>query len=208
MRDILELVLVLSIICLVAALSLAKVYDITKEPIALQKRLARLQTINAVLPPHDNEPDKNTVQVSLDAQGNEGGKVAARTADGSRTKTGAVLVYRGLKGDHVSGVAFEMKSLGFGGEVGVMIGLDPNGIIRGIEITSMNETPGLGARVAEPAFKQQFQGKSLNVTHFKVKKDGGDFDQVTGATITPRAVVQAVKNGLEFYQKHKESIIQ
>jgi len=200
MRDILELVVVLSIICIAAAFSLAKVYDITKEPIALQKRLARLQTVNAVLPAHDNEPDQNAVRVPLDTPDGKKGT--------SKAKNNEVLVYKGMQGGQLTGVAFEMTETGYGGEIGIMIGLDPDGVIRGVEITSMSETPGLGAKVTEPAFKQQFQGKSLEGVRFQVKKDGGDFDQVSGATVSPRAVVKAVREGLEFYQKHKEAIIQ
>jgi len=207
MRDILELVVVLGIICVVAAFSLAKVYDITKDPIARQERLARLQTVNAVLPPHDNEPDRNTVQIPLDTANDTKGKDADAKAD---TKAGkkTVLVYKALQGGQVTGVAFEMSATGYGGDIGVMMGLAPDGTVKGIEITSMSETPGLGAKVTTPSFKQQFQGKSLQNTRFNVKKDGGDFDQISGATISPRAVVKAVREGLEFYQKHKEAIIQ
>ncbi len=160
MRDILELVVVLSIICIAAAFSLAKVYDITKEPIALQKRLARLQTVNAVLPPHNNEPDQDTVQVPLDTSNGSKGTGKARNK--------AVLIYKGIQDGRITGVAFEMTETGYGGEIGIMIGLDPDGIIRGVEITSMSETPGLGAKVTEPAFKQQFQGKSLQGARFQV----------------------------------------
>jgi len=192
MRDILEMIIVLSTICVMAAISLAKVYDLTKEPIASQRRLARLQMINGVLAPHDNEPDQSAVQIPLD------------TNDG---KNRSVLVYRGFQNGKLTGVAFEMTALGYGGQIGVMIGLDPDGTIRGIEITSMNETPGLGAKITEPQFKEQFQGRSLVNARFKVKKDGGDFDQIAGATISPRAVVQAVREGLELYRKHKEAIV-
>jgi electron transport complex protein RnfG len=199
MRDILELVLVLGIICIVAAFSLARVYDITKDPIAQQNRLARLQIVNGVLPPHDNEPDRNTVQIPLDA-----------AHDGNNEKTGArtVLIYKGLQNGQLTGVAFEMSAMGYGGQIGIMMGMAPDGTIKGVEITSMTETPGLGAKITVPSFKQQFEGKSLQNTRFQVKKDNGDFDQIAGATISPRAVVKAVREGLEFYQKHKEAIIQ
>jgi electron transport complex protein RnfG len=203
MKDILELVVVLGIICIVAAFSLAKVYDITKDPIARQQRLARLQTVNAVLPPHDNEPDRNTVQIPLDTAKDTRGK-----EDKAKAGKKTVLIYKGLSGGQVTGVAFEMSAAGYGGNIGIMMGLAPDGTVKGIEITSMSETPGLGAKVTTPSFKQQFQGKSLQNTRFNVKKDGGDFDQISGATISPRAVVKAVREGLEFYQKHKEAIIQ
>jgi len=203
MRDILEMVIVLGIICVVAAFSLARVYDITKDPIARQQRLARMQAVNAVLPPHDNEPDRDAVQIPLDTstdtRANEGNARA-----GSKT----VLVYKGLQSGKLNGVAFEMSAAGYGGDIKVMMGLGIDGTINGIEIVSMSETPGLGAKVTAPVFKKQFQGKSLQNARFNVKKDGGDFDQISGATISPRAVVKAVREGLEFYQKQREAIIQ
>ena len=193
MRDILELVIVLTAICIVAGISLAKVYDITKEPIAEQRRIARMRAVKAVLPPHDNEPDQNTVRIPWEKE---------------KGKEENILIYKGLQNDQVTGLAFEMANMGFGGELRIMIGLHLNGTIQGIEITKMAETPGLGAKVTEPKFKQQFQGKSLHNCRFNLKKDGGDLDQVTGATISPRAVVQAVSNGLELYEQGKDKILQ
>ncbi|MGA1874257.1 MAG: RnfABCDGE type electron transport complex subunit G [bacterium] len=193
MRDILELIVVLTAICLIAALGLAKVNDITKEPIALQKRIAKMQAVKAVLPPHDNEPDQHTVDIT------------SQTAGG---KEDTVVVYRGMQDGRVTGLAFEMTSLGFGGPITLMMGLHTDGTIQGIEIISMSETPGLGARITEPNFKGQFQGKSLQTSRIQLKKDGGDLDQVTGATISPRAVVQAVRNGLEWYGTHSRQILQ
>ena len=192
MRDIVELVVVLTAICLISALGLAKVYDITKEPIALQKRIAKMQAVEAVLPPHDNEPDQHTVDIT------------SQTAAG---KEDTVVVYRGMQDGRVTGLAFEMASMGFGGPITLMLGLYTDGTIQGVEITDMTETPGLGARITEPDFKRQFQGKSLQANRIRLKKDGGDLDQITGASISPRAVVQAVRNGLEWYEKHSDQIL-
>ncbi|MGA1795295.1 MAG: RnfABCDGE type electron transport complex subunit G [bacterium] len=190
MRDILRLIVVLTLVCVVAAIALAKVYDFTKEPIAEQRRLARLKAVEAVLPEHDNQPDENTVTVNL--------------ASGESR-----MVYLGFSGDGISGVAFEISnSEGYGGEIVAMLGLDPNGVIQGVEIVRHSETPGLGAKVTLPEFRSQFVGKSLVNATFAVKKDGGDFDQVTGATTSPRAIVKAIRQGLELFQAHRDEIIQ
>lgn len=190
MRDIIRLVVVLTLICVAAAISLAKVYDYTKEPIAQQRRLAKLKAIEAVLPEHDNQPDQDTQEFDV---------------GGDRTR----IVYLGLAGGKVIGLAFEIKSLeGYGGEIVAMLGIDPNGAISGVEIVKLAETPGLGAKIANPDFRSQFLGKSLRNTRFMLKKDGGDIDQVTGATISPRAIVNALKEGLEFFDAHRSEIFE
>jgi electron transport complex protein RnfG len=189
MRDIIRLVVVLTLVCIVAAIALAKVYDFTKEPIAQQRRLARLRAVEAVLPEHDNQPDQDTVDLRLDDEAMQ-------------------LVYLGLSQGQVRGFAFEVKNNeGYGGEIAAMLGVDPNGSIYGVEVVRHGETPGLGAKITTPEFISQFRGKSLSNTHFMLKKDGGDLDQVTGATISPRAIVKAIQEGLDFFEKYQQEIL-
>ena len=88
-----------------------------------------------------------------------------------------------------------------------MVGVDPNGVITGVEVISHSETPGLGSKITEPQFLGLFPGRSLSNTHWAVKKDGGDIDQITGATISPRAVVAAIYTGLEDFSAHREDIL-
>ena len=88
-----------------------------------------------------------------------------------------------------------------------MVGMDPEGTVAGIEILTHNETPGLGDKITLPVFKDTFAGKNLQNADWRVKKDGGEFDQITGATISPRAVVGAVRRGLEFYHEHRDEIL-
>jgi electron transport complex protein RnfG len=190
MREIVRLIVVLTLFCVVGALALAKVHDVTKEPIALQRRLAKLRAVEAVLPEHDNDLDKSALTFDLG-----GGNAAA--------------VYIGTSKGIVTGFAFEVKSdKGYSGDIVAMLGLDPNGAIYGVEVIKMSETPGLGAKITTPEFRLQFKGKSLNNTRFMLKKDGGDMDQVTGATISPRALVKAIRDGLEFFASHKEAIME
>jgi electron transport complex protein RnfG len=124
----------------------------------------------------------------------------------------ALTIYRGTEGNQVSALAYEIVGSGYAGEVRLILGLDAQGEILGVRVLSHAETPGLGDKIeAEKSdwiFK--FNGLSLsNPTeeHWGVKKDGGQFDQFSGATITPRGVVQAIKGGLEFFEGHKTELL-
>ena len=83
----------------------------------------------------------------------------------------------------------------------------PDGKVYGVDILNQKETPGLGAKVAQKTFTQQFQGKGLEKSRWDVKKMKGDFDQVTAATISSRSVIEGVKEGLSLYQKHADQIL-
>jgi electron transport complex protein RnfG len=194
MKDILRLIIVLTCICVASAMALAKIYDLTKGPIAHQKRLEVLRAIKTVLPPYDNEPDRDTVKLSMgiDKKGEE--------IQG--------VFYRGRKGSYLIGVAFRViSSEGYGGNIEVMVGLVPDGKIHGIEVLSHLETPGLGAKIREAKFKDRFKNRTLSNTTWAVKKDAGDIDGITGATISSRAVIDAIKEGLEFYRDHEVAIV-
>lgn len=194
MKDILRLIVVLTSLCIVSAIALAKIYDLTKGPIAHQKRLEVLRAIKTVLPPYDNEPDRDMVQLPM--------KIGKR---GNETQE---MFYRGRKAGRLIGVAFKVTSPeGYGGNIEVMVGLLPNGIINGVEVLSHLETPGLGAKIREAKFKDRFKKRNLSNTKWAVKKDAGDIDGITGATISSRAVIKAVKEGLEFYRDHEANIV-
>lgn len=194
MRDILKLVIILGLFCIISAGILAKVYDVTKGPIAEAKAEEVRRAIKAVLPPYDNQADADFVEKVLgkDRRGND----LVRK------------IYLGKRGESLVGRAFLVVAPdGYGGAIEVMMGVDPAGTITGIEIISHSETPGLGARIGSVetwpgrgSGPGGLIGKSLK-NNLHVKKDGGEIDQITGATISPRAVVKAVRKGLEFYRK-------
>ncbi len=109
------------------------------------------------------------------------------------------------KNDKLYAVALEKSGQGFEGEVGVMVGfkLDTGDLV-GIGITTHSETPGVGSRITEEAFRLQFRGMSKDAV-MKVKKDGGDIDAVTGATFSSRGVAEALRAAVKLYeQNHKE----
>ena len=193
MKDIIRLLLALTLIASVAGLILSQVETATREPIKEQRRLQMLKALRAVLPEFNNSPDTDTIALEngIDKKGNPV----------------QVDFYRGRKDDQLGGTAFKVVAPdGYSGNIFVMVGVKPEGQINGIEILTHAETPGLGSKISEGWFKDQFRGKGLDNADWRVKKDGGEFDQITGATISPRAIVGAVKKGLEFYRDHQSEI--
>jgi len=189
-----RLVLVLTLITAGAGLILSLVETVTREPIAEQRRLETLRALQAVLPQANNSPDQDTVQLV--------------TGKDKRGRDVLRTFFRGRQDGTLSGVAFKVVAPdGYSGNIEIMVGIDPGGTVAGIEILSHAETPGLGDKITLPTFKANFAGKNLQNTDWRVKKDGGAFDQITGATISPRAVVGAVRKGLEFYRDHLDEVL-
>jgi len=184
MKEISKLLVVLAGVCVVAGLILSFVNEATTDARAYQDRLEMLNALNMVLPEHDNEPDKDIMDVS----------------------DVSYYVSR-LKGS-INGIAFITSTeKGYGGLIKIIVGVKPYGEIIGIGILQQKETPGLGAKIEDAWFRDQYKGKTLAVANWAVKKDGGDFDQISGATISPRAVTAAVKDGLEKFAVNKAKIL-
>ncbi|GAB4268370.1 MAG: electron transport complex subunit RsxG [Deferrisomatales bacterium] len=184
MRDIVRMVGVLVAVCAVAAFGLARVHRMTEGPIREAKRQELLRAVRAVLPAFDNAPDAEAVAVD------------------------EVTYYPGRKGGRLTGVAFPVASPeGYAGTIEALVGVDPDGRVSGVVVLSHAETPGLGAKITDPGFLAQFRGKDLAGAKWAVKKDGGDFDQITGATISPRALVQALRRGLERFERARDRVV-
>ena len=161
-----------------------------------QRQLEDLQaTLQQVVPAayYDNDLVRDAVTV------NEGGK--------------PVTVYRARRNGQVQAVCYQVSAPGYGSSAMVMvIGVDRNGVLLGVRVISHAETPGLGDKIelSKSDWILRFNGRSLNdppPAGWAVKKDGGVFDQFTGATITPRALVKAVKGGLEFFAAHRTMLL-
>jgi len=123
-----------------------------------------------------------------------------------------VPVYRGIRDNQVSAVAYRVIGYGYSGEIELIMGLDSDGKILGVRVLSHAETPGLGDKIEDTKsdWILGFNRRSLENTtreQWHVRKDGGDFDQFTGATITPRAVVKAVHGGLDFFRQHRGELL-
>jgi len=117
-------------------------------------------------------------------------------------------IFPGIMADGSKAVAFETKGVGFGGPVGLMVGIDlaTDQIIE-VRVTTHSETPGIGARAKDNLdFVSQFSGLGLD-TNFAVKSDNGDIDAMSGATVTSKGVCVAAAQAKKFYQKLKPEIV-
>ena len=122
-------------------------------------------------------------------------------------------VYMARMDGKVSAVSFRLQALGgYSGAISLIMGVDKEGNVLGVRVISHAETPGLGDKieVSKSSWILSFNGYSLgnlSVDQWAVKKDGGKFDQFSGATITPRAIVNAVHQGLEFFKNHQAELL-
>jgi len=123
-----------------------------------------------------------------------------------------VTVYRGKLQEKINALAWEISTqAGYSGEIRLLLGMKASGEILGVRVLSHAETPGLGDKieVSKDDWILEFNGLSLGnppLEKWKVDKDGGQFDSFSGATITPRAVLQAIEGGLVFF-RDKQSIL-
>ena len=122
------------------------------------------------------------------------------------------LVYRArLGGEPVAAILNSVAPNGYNGRIHLLVGIYVDGSLAGVRVVKHAETPGLGdaIEVRKSPWITGFDGKSLddpNTERWRVKRDGGEFDQFTGATITPRAVVAAVRNALLYYRDNADMI--
>ncbi|MGR9116470.1 MAG: electron transport complex subunit RsxG [Gammaproteobacteria bacterium] len=123
------------------------------------------------------------------------------------------LVYLGRKQGKVNALSFRLiASGGYSGPINLIMGLDKDGKVLGVRVIAHAETPGLGDKieVSKSNWILNFEGHSLQnltIEQWAVKKDGGVFDQFSGATITPRAIVKAVYRGLKFFENHRAELL-
>ncbi len=175
-----NMVLSLTTISVVMALALSFVYQKTKGPIERSKQAKITNAIAEVLPEFDNNPVEDKLSV-------EGEKV---------------IVYRATKnGEWVGSAVKTYTDKGFSGEFILMVGFLPDGSIYNISVIEQKETPGLGTKMGESKFKDQFKQKNPEKNNLTVKKDGGEIDAITASTITSRAFCDAVSRAYEAFKK-------
>jgi electron transport complex protein RnfG len=184
-----NMVLILTIITLFAALTLASVYTYTKEPIALSKIAKQQKAIQQVLPAgFDHLADPVTVE-----DGNES-LVINKAYDKQNNFIGAAIQ--------------SSSSNGYSGKIVVMVGFDASGTIVDYAVLDQKETPGLGTKMVE-WFKtdkgnQSIKGKNAETTNLTVKKDGGEIDAITAATISSRAFLFTIRNAYHAFSLNKD----
>jgi electron transport complex protein RnfG len=186
--------LLLGVFALLASGALAWASNATGAAIAAAEAKDLRDSLAEVLPQGlaDNDFLKDTVELEKEGK--------------------TVTIYRARKEGVVKAALFKVAQRGYAGDIQVLMAVDSAGKTLGVRVLKHSETPGLGDKieVKKDPWVKSFDGKSLadpTPDKWAVKKDGGIFDQFAGATITPRAVVKAVKGGMDFYAEHRKEIL-
>ena len=166
----------LLIISIIAGASLGLVNKITEGPKAKAKLERKIKALKLVLPEFTNNPVEDLVLVK------------------SEYAKDSVEIYPALNQDEKVGMAIiGSTKKGFSGLIKLMIGFKQNGTIKNIVVLEQKETPGLGTKMKDEKYVKQYRDKDPSKFNLKVKKDGGEIDALTGATITSRAYSEAVQ---------------
>ncbi|WP_319761789.1 RnfABCDGE type electron transport complex subunit G [Maridesulfovibrio sp.] len=182
MREIIHMIVVLSIICATSGAVLVNLKQATKSQIE-QQVLTYVQgpALLSVLKNRDNDPIKERVKIK------------------------DVTVFPAIKDGKLVGVALETFAPGYSGDIGVMVGFDVNkDELLGIGITTQTETPGLGTKVTKTSFTDRFKEHGLD--SMQITSRGGDIDSVAGATYSSVGTVDAVRKAIGVYQSIKPEI--
>ena len=190
MNEMIKMVVVLTVLSVISGGALAYIQDSTTPLIEYNKlQFIKGPAIKAILSGTSNDPIVDRFKIK----------------EGDTDRSFFVGKYDGKP----KAVAFESSGKGFGGDVGIVVGVDlDNDKILGVGVTTHSETPGVGSRAkTDPTFVSQFKGQTLKDT-FKVKADGGQVDAIAGATITSRAVSAALTEASKVYHELKPQIVE
>ena len=190
MREIIKMIVVLSVLSLLSGGLLAAIHNQTKEQAQMQLiKYVKGPALRKVFKDASNDPITSRFEIK----------------EGKTTRNVFVGVYDGKP----SGIAFETFGKGgYGGYVGLMVGVNvKDDKLIGVAVTSNSETPGMGARAeTDTDFTGQFQGLPVKDEPFKVRQDGGTIDGLSGATLTSRAVCLAATEAAQIYEKIKPEL--
>lgn len=174
------MLLSLALIAGICGLCLGGVYSLTKEKIEAAAQQKKEAALKEVLPAYETLQE-GTVALSEDPERQ-------------------MEYYMAYAGDELVGVAVSTYTKqGFNGEFNLMAGILPDGTLNKVSVLKQGETPGLGAKMTEPSFYTQFEGKHPSSFRFIVKKDGGDVDAITAATISSRAYCDALDRAFKAF---------
>jgi electron transport complex protein RnfG len=198
-RQIIITTIILLLFAIIGTALVAYTFENTRERIAANERATLLRKLHQLIKPeqHDNILLEDTLTVR----------------DSQRLgTTGPVTVYRARKaGQPVALVITPVAPDGYNGTIKLLVGINVDSTLSGVRVIGHRETPGLGDAIDESRsdWIHIFDNRSLGdppAERWEVKKDGGDFDQLTGATITPRAVVKAVRQALLYYRDNQDAL--
>jgi len=188
---------ILLLFAVIGTAMVAATYEGTRERIAANERATLLRKLSQLIPPEAYDNDLLDDSYALPA-----GALAERP----------LRVFRARRqGQPVAVVMNAVAPDGYNGAIALLVGINYDGVVAGVRVVAQRETPGLGDGIDEERsdWIYGFNGRSLNdppSAGWAVKKDGGVFDQFTGATITPRAVVKAVHATLLYYRDHRAAL--
>lgn len=184
--SLLTLVVTLVTVTLIASLSLGFVYTWTKEPIEQARLAKQREAIQTVIAGYDNDPVGNSYKVRIPGGGD------------------SLEFFPAKKQGQLIGTAVKTFSTkGYGGNIWLMVGLDSLGTIMNISVIEHTETPGLGSKMSMPFFLNQFLHKNPQEYTLKVRKDGGEIDGISGATISSRAFAEAVQRAYDTFKSQQ-----
>lgn len=198
---------------LIGTALLAYVFNITREPIEKSEAEARLALFRQILPDDhyygDHKSKDDAHHADADNMLENVVEIAPNDLLGNKTPSKAYIA----KQDHkFAAVILEaIAHDGYSGDIKLLIAIRADGTVSGVRVLTHKETPGLGdyIDIAHGNWIKLFDNESVEKTpadQWKVKKDGGKFDYMVGATITPRAVVKAVAKALQFYEQNQQEL--
>ena len=198
-RNMIISAIVLALFAIAGTFFVTYTYDNTIDKINENKRLALLKAFHVLISPeiHDNDIFNDIIQIQN------------KSLLGSKKP---VTVYRARKENKpVAVIINSVAPDGYNGNIELLVAINYDGDLAGVRVVGHKETPGLGDAIQENRsdWITKFEQKSLTNPDKKgwaVKRDGGEFDQFTGATITPRAIVKAVYNTLRYYKEHRDTL--
>lgn len=190
MRDLVKMVVVLLVICSFSGVALSYVHKVTKEPREYSYvKYVQEPSMKELLSGYENDPIKDRIQLALGED--EKGKPINK------------IVLPAIKDGKIFEVAYSASAMGYIDVIEVMVGFRPDGEVIGISIMRNIETPGLGSRISEPEFTDQFTGIDLETN--QLSPEGGKVDALSGATNSSVGVIKAVAVALQqFPQIQKE----
>lgn len=198
-RRALRAAVVLTVAAAAAVGLVSVVHDLAQPRIEASRRAQQLAQLTEVLGglAYDNDPLADTRSVR----------------DPELLGTDAALTVHRVRNDGAT-VALLLNVVapdGYSGPIRLLIGIDARGRVLGVRVVEHRETPGLGDAIEERRsdWIRGFDGRSLDdppAPRWQVRKDGGDFDAFTGATVTPRAIVRSVRNALAYVEQHRDEL--
>ena len=181
-----NMTITLLVITLIAGVSLGFINDLTVGPKAQAKLERKISALKNVLPEFNNNPVDDVKLIKSDFAKDS---IEIYTAFLDKKQTGTAVVSSSEKG--------------YSGLIKIMVGFNPDGVIKNITVLEQKETPGLGTKMKGEKFLRQFRGKHPSKYNLKVKKDQGDVDALTGATITTRAFTEATQLAYDVFVENQ-----